>query len=90
MGHVARVLEAGGISTIIIGIQAFRPQLEAMFLPRVLVTPHLMGRTLGPPGDRDHQKNTILAGLGLLASAENPGTMVELPGRYQLAQANPR
>ncbi len=66
-----------------IGIRAFRPRLEAMTLPRALITPHLMGRTLGAPGDRDRQRAAVEAALELLESAEQPGTFVELPGAYR-------
>ena len=86
MGHIARLLEAGGIATVIIGIRAFRPRLEVMTLPRVLVTPHPLGRTLGSPGDRDRQRETILAALELLEEARQGGTFVELPGSYHPGQ----
>jgi hypothetical protein len=82
VGHVARQLEAGGIATVIIGIRAFRPQMEVMTLPRVLVTPHLMGRPVGAPGDRDRQRVAVVAALKLLEGAERAGTFVELPGVY--------
>ena len=67
---------------MIIGIRAFRPRMEVMSLPRVLVTPHLMGRTLGAPGDRDRQRATVLTALELLEEAEKGGTFVELAGSY--------
>ena len=78
VGHLARLLEAEGISTVIVGIQAFRQRLEAMTLPRVLVTPHLMGRPLGAPGERERQQLTVMTALGLLEEAQKAGTMVEL------------
>lgn len=67
---------------MIIGIRAFRPRMEVMTLPRVLVTPHLMGRTLGAPGDRDRQRMAVVAALRLLEEAEQVGTLVELSGAY--------
>ena len=82
MGHIARLLEAAGIATVIVGIRAFRPRLEVMTLPRVLVTPHLMGRTMGAPGDRDRQRSTVEAALKLLEEAERAGTFRELSGPY--------
>jgi hypothetical protein len=82
VGHVAGLLEAGGIATVIIGIQAFHPRMEAMSLPRVLVTPYIMGRTLGAPGDRGRQREAVLAALELLEKAENSGTFAELAGSY--------
>ena len=83
VGHVARLLEEGGIATVTIGIRAFRPRLEAMTLPRGLITPHLMGRTLGAPGDRYRQREAVVAALELLEAAEQPRTFVELPGAYR-------
>jgi hypothetical protein len=74
------------MSTVIVGVQAFRLRLESMTPPRVLITPHLMGRPLGAPGDRNRQRTAIEAALGLLERAEQPGTFVELPGRYQVGQ----
>jgi len=82
VGHVARLLEEAGISTVIIAARAFRPRLEVMTLPRLLLTPHLMGRPLGPPGDCERQRATILAALALLESATEAGTIVELEGTY--------
>jgi len=67
---------------VIIGIKAFRPSLEDMTPPRVLVTPHLMGRTLGAPGDRDRQRAAVLAALELLEEARQVGAFKELSGSY--------
>ncbi|MCJ7626102.1 MAG: hypothetical protein MUO76_21630 [Anaerolineaceae bacterium] len=82
VGHVARVFEGAGISTVIVAVKAFRSSLEVMALPRVLLTPHPMGRPLGAPGDRERQRAVILAALDLLAEAQEGGTIIELPGRY--------
>ncbi len=78
VGHVARLLEEAAITTVIIAVRAFRDQLEAMTLPRVILTAHLMGRPLGAPGDATMQRATILAALDLLESATRGGTIVEL------------
>ena len=80
VGHVARLLEAAGIATVVIAVRAFRPRLEVMTLPRVMLTPHLMGRPLGAPGDREEQRAIVLAALNLLEKAEQGGTYVEFPG----------
>jgi hypothetical protein len=76
-------MEAGGIPTVVIGVRAFRDRLAAMRLPRILITPYPMGRTLGAPNDDETQKKVILAALELLENASSPGTIVDLPGRYQ-------
>lgn len=83
VGHVARLMEAGGIATVIIASQVFRAQLEKMHLPRVLLTPHVMGRPLGPPGDRKRHLEVLGAALSLLETAPEAGTIVMLPGRYR-------
>lgn len=83
VGHVARLLEEAGIPTVTLGIRAFREQLAAMALPRVLVTPHPMGRTLGAPRDHEGQREVILRALELLEDAEEGGTIVEFDGQYR-------
>jgi hypothetical protein len=52
--------------------------LEKMTLPRVLITPHLMGKVLGAPDDHARQRTTLLAALDLLADAKQAGTIVSL------------
>jgi hypothetical protein len=44
----------------------------------VLVTPHLMGRTIGPVGDRVRQLEAFLAALGLLVDAAGPASRRDL------------
>jgi hypothetical protein len=80
VGHVARILEKSGIATVIIAIRAFRDRLEAMTVPRLVITPHLMGRPLGAPGDSDRQRASILTALELLEKAERAGTVIEMTG----------
>ncbi len=63
----------------------FRPRLEAMRAPRLLVTRHIMGRPLGAPWDTERQRRVILAALDLLASAKENRTVVELPEPYRVA-----
>jgi hypothetical protein len=50
--------------------------MEALGVPRTLVTPHLMGRTIGPVGDRERQAAVVSAALDLLESAAEPGISV--------------
>lgn len=83
MGHVARLLEAAGIATVIVAARAFEPRLKAMRLPRVLLTPHLMGRPIGPPLNRTRQRETLLAALQLLEQAGQAETIRYLPGTYR-------
>jgi hypothetical protein len=77
-------MEAGGIPTVVVGISAFRERLRAMNLPRTLITPFPMGRTLGAPGDVDTQMRLIKAALNLLETAQSAGEMVDFTGQYRL------
>jgi len=79
VGHVARLLEADGIATVVIAVTAFRDRLQAMSLPRLVLTPHLMGRPLGMPGDKERQRASLLAAFELLEQATHGKTVVELP-----------
>jgi hypothetical protein len=83
VGHVARLLETAGVSTVIIASGVFRGRLEAMGAPRLLLTPHPMGRPLGSPGDGARQRQVLLAALELLENAKQGRTIVMLPGKYQ-------
>ncbi|MCP4688041.1 MAG: hypothetical protein GY859_08330, partial [Desulfobacterales bacterium] len=51
VGHVARLLEESGIATVIVAVQAFETRMRMMALPRTVLTPHLIGRPFGAPGD---------------------------------------
>lgn len=55
-------------------IHAFAHVAGRLRLPRVLVTPHLMGRTIGPVGDRARQRQVIEAAIRLLTEASQPET----------------
>lgn len=76
VGHVARLLEEAGIATVIVASDAFRARLESMAVPRLLVTPHPMGRPLGPPGDHARHREVLRAALALLERGERSGTVV--------------
>ncbi len=58
-----------------VAVRAFQPRVEALGVPRTLITPHLMGRTIGPVGDRRRQRAVVTAALDLLESATGPGTV---------------
>lgn len=79
MGHIARLLEEASIPTVVIGTRAFRDRLAAMRLPRTVITPHLLGRPLGAPGDVKTQRSVILSALDLLENAVSAGTIVDPP-----------
>ncbi len=84
MGHVARLLEADGIPTVVIAVKAFLPRLEPMKIPRLVTTHHPMGRPLGAPGDRERQRSVIVAALRLLETTTQGGTVLELNEPYRI------
>jgi len=49
-----------------------------MTLPRLVVTPHLMGRPIGLPYDQQRQMAVIRTALDLLEKATEGGTVVEM------------
>ena len=78
VGHAARLLEAAGIPTVIVAVSAFRSRMEPMNLPRLLLTPHLMGRPLGLARDAETQRAVLRAAFDLLVTATSGGTIIEL------------
>ena len=58
-----------------IGVAAFRDQLVAMSLPRLVITSQLMGRPLGKPGDRTRQRQILRAAFDLLEHAQEGKTL---------------
>jgi hypothetical protein len=75
VGHVARAIEAIGIPTVCVYIEAFRPDAELLKPARTLITPHLMGRPLGLPHHLEQQRAVILAALHLLETADHAPTI---------------
>lgn len=77
VGHVARALEAVGIATVSIYVEAFRYRAVGLQAPRALVTPFPMGRNLGAPGNVAQQMRVLRAALALLAQAGGVSTIVD-------------
>lgn len=75
VGHVARAIEAIGIPTVTIYIEAFLPDAQLLKPPRVLVTANLMGRPLGLPHQREQQMAVIRTALDLLKGADHAPTL---------------
>ena len=84
VGHTARVLEEAGLSTVCIFIRAFRHHAENLKPARTLITRHLLGRTVGPPGDTDRQREVVKAALGLLEVSTEGPSIVEFAEEHLL------
>jgi hypothetical protein len=53
-----------------------------------LVTPHPMGRPLGPPGDNARQREVLEAALRLVDSADRAGVIERIGGAYRPGAAS--
>ncbi len=71
------------MATVTVFVEAFSHYAKAMHLPRTLVTPHPMGRPLGPPGDTARQREVLEAALGLVDTADRPGVIERIGGVYR-------
>jgi hypothetical protein len=72
------MMEESGIATVVVASGVFQNRMEAMRLPRTVITPHIMGRPLGRPKDRAEQRKILLAAIKLLESANHGGTILDL------------
>jgi hypothetical protein len=75
VGHVARAIEAIGVPTVCVYIEAFRPDAELLKPARTLLTRNIMGRPLGLPHKRDQQMAVIRTALRLLEKADHAPTV---------------
>ena len=74
MPVLARTLEAAGLSTILVTNMPF--WAEKVGTPRTLAVEFPFGHTLGQPNDEAQQLRVIRRALGVLETAEAPGTIV--------------
>jgi D-proline reductase (dithiol) PrdB len=74
---VARVLEAGGISTVT--YTNARDIAASAGNPRQIFLNYPLGNPAGRPSDPQNQREVLRAGLKLLAEADRPGIIVDLP-----------
>jgi hypothetical protein len=81
VGHVQRAIEATGIPTVSVNIEAFAHVPRQMSVARSLITPHPLGRPLGAPGDSERQLAVVEAALDLFDVAEP--TIREFPLPYR-------
>ena len=77
MSLVARVLEAGGISTVT--YTNARDIAASAGNPRQVFLNYPLGNPAGRPNDPENQRSVLRAGLKLLEDAERPGIIVDLP-----------
>ena len=77
MSLVARVLEAGGISTVT--YTNGRDIAASVGNPRQVFLNYPLGNPAGRPHDPENQRSVLRAGLTLLEDAERPGIIVDLP-----------
>jgi flagellar hook assembly protein FlgD len=78
VGHVARIFEEKGISTVTVLSKAFEHLANQMKIPRVVITKNYVGRTIGLPNDKVSQTYTIEKALTLFEDAKNPNTVIEI------------
>ena len=77
---IARVLEAGGLSTVIMG--AAKDIVELCGVPRFLFSDFPLGNAAGRPWDVASQDDTLDLALQVLESAPAPRTTVQNPLRW--------
>jgi len=77
---VARVLEAGGITTVIIG--SAYDIVTTCGVPRFLYNDFPLGNSLGRPFDRNTQRQSVEMALDLAATATAPGSIISTPFRW--------
>ena len=75
MGLIARVLEETGISTVCLNMR--REVAENVKPPRTLFVKFPFGAPLGPAGDVETQRGVIMEALGILATSNEPGIIVD-------------
>ena len=89
VGHIAREIEAAGVPTVAVFVRSFRHVAEAMGVPRVVSTPHPMGRPMGAPGDAKRHTEVVRAAFDLLATAQAGGTIVDMQHAFRPGSKSP-
>jgi D-proline reductase (dithiol) PrdB len=78
---IQRAIEQAGIPTV--ALANLRPRLERIQVPRAVLTRFPRGATVGPPNQPDVQRKVLRDALALLSEASAPGTLVDLPYRWE-------
>ena len=82
VGHLARLIEESGIPSVIIAVRAFRQRFHELRVSRAVITPYIIGRPLGSPGDVQNQRAIILTALDLLKNSKDGGRIVDYAEEY--------
>ncbi len=80
MGLVARAIEARGIATVVVA--SMRALALGSRPPRLLISGYKNSEVIGAPNDREAQLAVLRAALNLLATAQAPGALAELPRQF--------
>ena len=88
MGLVSRKIEEAGIPTVTLEMIWVYQRLIGM--PRVAAIEHPFGRPYGDVGDRDRQRDVLLAALEFGHAASEPGQLLHLPFRWHEGPADTR
>lgn len=75
VGHVARAFEYANIATVIIAVKSFETRMKMMSLPRVLLTPQLLGRPLGNPFDEQQHTEILNTAIKMFETAKQNGAI---------------
>jgi len=81
----ARVLEAGGIATVVMG--AAKDIVEHVGVPRFVFSDFPLGNSAGRPHDPDSQRMILNLALDVLKNADGPRTTVQTPLKWNGAEA---
>jgi len=80
VGLIARIVEEGGIPTI--SVSSARDVTESVKPPRSIFVNFPLGHTTGKPFDRGLQMAIIKDAFDALKSIKEPGTIVNLPYKW--------
>lgn len=81
VGLLQNAIEKVGIATVSVSV---RPEITAhVGVPRAAYLRFPTGQPLGEVGQGEQHRTILKAALGLLETAEGPGTLVELPFRWR-------
>lgn len=87
VGLVQEALERSGIATVSLTL---RPEITfGVGVPRAAFVRFPLGNPFGENGRPDHQRTVLRDLLDLVATADEPRTLVELPHRWRRMDRRP-